>query len=88
MVSRPGFDPNIFGRLRKADWDSLMADPFKPMLNRAIQGRYAPGSTFKPILAVAGLETGAITENDTVNCGGARLTGMATRSTVTAGTGR
>ncbi len=70
MVSRPGFDPNIFGRLRKADWDDLMGNPDKPMLNRAIQGRYAPGSTFKPILAVAGLETGTITEDDTVNCGG------------------
>lgn len=71
MVSRPAFDPNIFGRLRKADWDALMSNPYNPMLNRAIQGRYAPGSTFKPIVAIAGLETGAITEHDTVNCTGA-----------------
>lgn len=71
MVSRPGFDPNIFGRLRKSDWNELMSNPYNPLLNRAIQGRYAPGSTFKPILAVAGLETGAITEDDSVNCSGA-----------------
>ena len=70
MVSRPSFDPNVFGRLRKADWDAVINNPYNPMLNRAIQGRYAPGSTFKPIVAIAGLETGAITESDTVNCSG------------------
>jgi penicillin-binding protein 2 len=69
MVSRPAFDPNVFGRLRKADWDAVLNNPYNPMLNRAIQGRYAPGSTFKPIVAIAGLETGTITESDTVNCG-------------------
>jgi penicillin-binding protein 2 len=71
MVSRPGFDPNAFGRLRSSEWNQLMSDPATPMLNRAIQGRYAPGSTFKPILAIAGLETGLITEDETVSCGGA-----------------
>jgi penicillin-binding protein 2 len=70
MVSRPAFDPNIFGRLRKSDWDALMSNPYNPMLNRAIQGRYAPGSTFKPIVAIAGLETGVIDEHDTVQCTG------------------
>ncbi len=70
MVSRPAFDPNVFGRLRKADWDAVLNNPFNPMLNRAIQGRYAPGSTFKPIVAIAGLETGNITETDTANCTG------------------
>lgn len=70
MVSRPAFDPNVFGRLRKADWDAVLNNPYNPMLNRAIQGRYAPGSTFKPIVAIAGLETGNITEGDTVNCSG------------------
>jgi penicillin-binding protein 2 len=71
MVSRPAFDPNAFGRLLQSEWNQLMGDPDKPMLNRAIQGRYAPGSTFKPIVAIAGLETGVITDTDTVNCGGA-----------------
>lgn len=70
MVSRPAFDPNVFGRLKKSDWDAVLNNPYNPMLNRAIQGRYAPGSTFKPLVAIAGLETGNITEGDTVNCGG------------------
>jgi penicillin-binding protein 2 len=70
MVSRPAFDPNVFGRLRKADWDAVINNPYNPLLNRAIQGRYAPGSTFKPIVAIAGLESGALNETDSVNCGG------------------
>jgi penicillin-binding protein 2 len=70
MVSRPAFDPNVFARLRQADWDAVINDPFKPMLNRAIQGRYAPGSTFKPIVAIAGLETGMLSDSETVNCSG------------------
>jgi penicillin-binding protein 2 len=71
MVSRPGFDPNIFARLRQSDWDEVTNNPYKPMLNRAIQGTYAPGSTFKPLMAIAGLETGTITEDTTAVCGGA-----------------
>ncbi len=70
MVSRPAFDPNIFGRLRQADWNAVIGDPLKPMLNRAIQGTYAPGSTFKPIVAIAGLESGMLTDSETVNCSG------------------
>ncbi|MEP6961955.1 MAG: penicillin-binding protein 2 [Acidobacteriota bacterium] len=71
MVSQPAFDPNIFGRLKKADWDAVLNNPGLPMMNRAIQGRYAPGSTFKPIVAIAGLETGAIDAAGTTNCTGA-----------------
>ncbi|MEO8098619.1 MAG: penicillin-binding protein 2 [Acidobacteriota bacterium] len=71
MVSRPAFDPNVFGRLRKADWDAVILNPDKPMLNRAIQGTYAPGSTFKPIVAIAGLESGAFDATSTTNCNGA-----------------
>ena len=70
MVSRPAFDPNIFARLRQADWNAVINDPGKPLLNRAIQGTYAPGSTFKPIVAIAGLETGELTESETINCSG------------------
>ena len=70
MVSRPAFDPNVFGRLRQADWNDVINNPDKPMLNRAIQGTYAPGSTFKPIVAMAGLETGMLSESETVNCTG------------------
>jgi penicillin-binding protein 2 len=71
MVSRPAFDPNKFAvRIRTADWKDLLADPDKPLLNRVIQAQQAPGSTFKPILALAGLETGAIDEKFTVHCSG------------------
>jgi penicillin-binding protein 2 len=70
MVSRPAFDPNVFARLRQADWNAVINDPYKPMINRAIQGTYAPGSTFKPIVAMAGLETGMLSESETVSCSG------------------
>jgi len=70
MVSRPAFDPTIFGHLRQADWNAVINNPDKPMLNKAIQGTYAPGSTFKPLVAIAGLETGMLTDSETVNCSG------------------
>lgn len=70
LVSRPAFDPNVFARLRQADWNAVINDPYKPMINRAIQGTYAPGSTFKPIVAIAGLETGMLSESETVSCTG------------------
>lgn len=71
MASRPNFDPNKFAvRIKSADWKELTTDPGNPLLNRAIQAQWAPGSTFKPIIALAGLETGAIDENTTFNCSG------------------
>lgn len=71
MVSRPAFDPNLFaGRIRSRDWKDLVDNPEHPLLNRATQAQQAPGSTFKPIVALAGLETGAIDENFHVSCGG------------------
>ena len=71
MVSRPAFDPNLFaGRIRSKDWKELLDNPDHPLLNRAIQAQQAPGSTFKPIMALAGLETGAIDDNFHVSCGG------------------
>ncbi|HBY64590.1 MAG TPA: penicillin-binding protein 2, partial [Solibacterales bacterium] len=71
MVSRPAFDPNKFaGRIRPSDWREIMDNPYRPMLNRAIQAQLAPGSTFKPIMALAGLETGTIDESFAVSCGG------------------
>lgn len=77
MVSRPGFDPNAFaGRLKQSDYDKLLNDPYNPMLNRAIQGQYAPGSTFKPLVAIAGLETGVLDQMGTTFCdGGATFDG-------------
>jgi penicillin-binding protein 2 len=71
MVSRPAYDPNLFtARIRQSDWNDLNNDPYKPMLNRAIQAQFAPGSTFKPIVAIAGLESGAIDDHTSVSCGG------------------
>jgi penicillin-binding protein 2 len=77
MVSRPAFDPNLFaGRIRSKDWKVLLDNPDHPLLNRAIQAQQAPGSTFKPIMALAGLETGAIDDNFRINCpGGANFYG-------------
>jgi penicillin-binding protein 2 len=77
LVSTPGYDPNHFvGRINSHEWKALTEDPNKPLFNRALQSQLAPGSTFKPIVALAGLETGAIDENFEVHCaGGATLFG-------------
>ena len=61
MVSTPAFDPNIFARGIKSDeWQTLIKDRLRPLSNRAIQGQYPPGSTFKVIMAIAGLEEGVL----------------------------
>jgi penicillin-binding protein 2 len=57
MVSRPTFDPNQFSvRLSKSYWSQIVNDPDHPLLNKAIQAQLAPGSTFKVIMSLAGLE--------------------------------
>jgi penicillin-binding protein 2 len=78
MVSRPTFDPNKFAvRIRTKDWREIADNPEHPMLNRAIQAEQAPGSTFKPIVALAGLSTGTVDDNWTVHCsGGVSLYGV------------
>lgn len=71
MASRPTFDPNKFAvRIKSKDWKEITTDPGNPLLNRAIQAQWAPGSTFKPIVALAGLESGAIDENTVFHCAG------------------
>jgi penicillin-binding protein 2 len=61
MVSTPAFDPNVFARGVKADeWLALTKDRLRPLSNRATQGQYPPGSTFKVIMAIAGLEEGVL----------------------------
>ncbi|MCU0244946.1 MAG: penicillin-binding protein 2 [Bryobacter sp.] len=71
MVSRPSFDPNKFAtRIRSKDWRELLDNPENPLLNRAIQAQLAPGSTFKPIMALAGLSEGVIDELTSFGCGG------------------
>ena len=73
MVSRPTFDPNKFSvRIKSSDWKELLDNPDHPLLNRAIQAQFAPGSTFKPLMALAGLETGAIDDEFSVHCPGCR----------------
>jgi penicillin-binding protein 2 len=61
MVSTPAFDPNVFARGIKSDeWQALIKDRLRPLNNRAIQGQYPPGSTFKVLVAIAGLEEGIV----------------------------
>ena len=59
FVSRPGYDPNLFvDGIDPVNWKALNEDPDKPLLNRPLRGVYPPGSTFKPFMALAALETG------------------------------
>lgn len=59
FVSKPSFDPNLFVEgIDPLNWDALNGDPDKPLLNRALRGTYPIGSTYKPFLALAALETG------------------------------
>ena len=77
MVSRPAYDANKFtGRISRADWNEISGDRYKPLMNRAIQAQLAPGSTFKPIMAIAGLESGVIDDTTEFHCpGGASFYG-------------
>ena len=76
LASAPTFDPNLFSQRittkeGKAEYARLLEAPNKPLINRAIQGRYPPGSTWKPLMATAGLQQGAITiEHSNMLCGG------------------
>jgi penicillin-binding protein 2 len=75
LASAPTFDPNLFSRITtkegRAEYAALLNDPKTPLLNRAIQARYPPGSTWKIPMAVAGLKQGAITlDHSNLVCGG------------------
>jgi penicillin-binding protein 2 len=71
FTSRPAYDPNAFAAgIDRATWASLNTDKNRPLTDRVIQGRYAPGSTFKMAVALAGLEEGIITPDFHVNCPG------------------
>ncbi|MEZ5292697.1 MAG: penicillin-binding protein 2 [Vicinamibacterales bacterium] len=71
LVSLPAYDPNAFaGGIDRETWQQLNTDELRPLQNRAIQGRYSPGSTFKIVVATAGLEEGVITPDFKVFCGG------------------
>lgn len=67
FVSRPGFDPNLFvDGIDSATWNELNTSPDRPMVNRALRGIYPPGSTFKPFMALAGLELGLRSPEDSI----------------------
>ncbi|MGB8327629.1 MAG: penicillin-binding protein 2 [Steroidobacteraceae bacterium] len=71
LVSRPGFDPTMFGRgVTRAEYQALQEDIDKPLFNRALRGTYPPGSTIKPVVALAGLSYGAIDAASTKYCRG------------------
>lgn len=71
LDSLPSFDPNLFAKgINNADWNSLINDPKKPMLNRALQSQYPPGSTFKMITALAALEEDVVKTDWTIQCSG------------------
>ena len=71
FVSKPGYDPNLFAtRISAADYRNLMDDSRKPMLNRALQSHFAPGSVFKVFMAAAGLEAGTLNPLRSIFCGG------------------
>ncbi|HEY6360103.1 MAG TPA: penicillin-binding protein 2 [Vicinamibacterales bacterium] len=70
-VSLPAYDPNSFAAgIDRVTWASLNSDKLRPLQNRVIQGRYSPGSTFKIVVAVAGLEEGIIHDNFRTHCSG------------------
>ncbi|MFN3971353.1 MAG: penicillin-binding protein 2 [Gemmobacter sp.] len=70
-VSSPSFDPNLFVRgISHRDFNALMENDHRPLANKAVQGAYPPGSTFKMVTALAALEAGVITTRTSVRCPG------------------
>jgi penicillin-binding protein 2 len=71
LVSQPGYDPNLFaGGIDAAAWSALRDDSGKPLQNRALAGQYAPGSTYKAVVAAAALETPGFDAEKTTFCPG------------------
>ncbi len=78
MVSNPSYDPNRFATgIRPADWAPLHDSPAHPLINRTLDAMYPPGSTFKPVIAAAGLQTGAISTRSVAYCPGSYHLGRA-----------
>ena len=74
LVSLPAYDPNQFAvGIDRVTWASLMTDRLRPLQNRALQGTYSPGSTFKIVVAAAALEEGVATPDFSVNCTGGKF---------------
>ncbi len=71
LASRPAFDPNTLSRgLSPATWEQIVTDPRHPLINRALQGQYPPGSTFKIVVASAALESDKWSSDTKVRCAG------------------
>ena len=71
MAVRPAFDSNVFVEgMTQASWLELTSHPFRPLQNKALQAQYPPGSTYKIVTAMAGLEEGVITRRTTIFCPG------------------
>lgn len=71
MVTNPSYDPNLLvGRVRGENYGNLSSDTLKPLFNRALMARYPPGSTFKLLQALIGLEEGVIDEHTLFSCNG------------------
>jgi penicillin-binding protein 2 len=71
FASLPSFDPNGFARgISRSDYLALTESPDQPLFNRVLRGTYPPGSTIKPLMALAGLENGVIRPEEPVYCGG------------------
>ena len=74
LVSAPAFNPNLFARrLQQADWQALIDDPNHPLQNRAIQNTYSPGSTFKIVMATAGMTDHDFDPHTSVLCTGSKV---------------
>lgn len=71
MVTNPNYDPNLLvGRIRGKNYGKLSADTLKPLFNRALMAKYPPGSTFKLLQGLIGLQEGVIDENTLFSCNG------------------
>lgn len=78
LVSVPSFDPAPFANgVSEAQWQAWQTDPYRPLIDKAIAGTYAPGSTFKPVVALAALASGAITPQTRIDCTGVYRLGNA-----------
>jgi len=74
LVSAPGYDINLFTKsISSTDYNKLLKNPRKPLINRAINGQYPPGSTLKPFVGLIALEEGIVDSNKFVSCSGAYL---------------
>lgn len=71
LVSSPGYDPNLLvGRVRGKNYTKLARDSLKPLFNRALMAQYPPGSSFKPVNGLIGLQTGVVSRNTFFTCNG------------------